>query len=110
MEAKADISLEDGSSIDGSALEKSNMSAADEINLNSDDEEFKGGMNGAPKLERSRSELEDIFEDIPEPRETKTETPLLSAAPAATPIFEPDVTSPRPQVSTQTLSRDTSTI
>ena len=73
------------------------MSAADEINLNSDEDEFKSGINGVSKLERSRSELEDIFEDIPEPRELKTETAIPSSA--AAPIFEPSVTSPRPQVS-----------
>jgi hypothetical protein len=66
----------------------------DEINLNSDEEEPKDSANDAgPKLEL-RSEPEDIFEDIPEPKEVRTE-----AVPQT--VFgsiEPSVTSPRPQV------------
>lgn len=93
MEAKADISLEDNRSNDLSGIEEksNNLSAADEIDLNSDNEFKDELLDTAPKTEL-RSEPEDIFEDIPEPKEVKIET-----APVR-PTFETSVTSPRTQV------------
>lgn len=93
VEAKADISLEDDRSNDLSAIEEksNNLSAADEIDLNSDNE-FKDELNDASTKPELRSEPEDIFEDIPEPKEIKTE------AVAARPTFEPPVTTTRTQV------------
>lgn len=91
VEATADISLEDDRSVNVSATEdKSNsISEVDEIDLNSDGDEFMDRRLGAnaAKLEINRSEPEDIFEDIPEPKEFKTEE---AAAPQ--PAFEPPVT------------------
>ena len=86
VEARADLSLDDGSSIDiSSGLEKSN-NAADEINLNSDDDEFKDEILNAAagtRLDLSRTEPEDIFEDIPETRDVKAEAPITPS------VFEP---------------------
>ncbi len=86
VEARADLSLDDGSSIDiSSGLEKSN-NAADEINLNSDDDEFKDEILNAAagtRLDLSRTEPEDIFEDIPETRDVKVEAPITPS------VFEP---------------------
>jgi len=70
------------------------LPTVDEINLNSDDEEPKDSANDSgPKLEL-RSEPEDIFEDIPEPKEVRTE----AVPPTVFSSIEPSVTSPRPQV------------
>ena len=93
MEAKADISLEDDRSNDLSAIEEksNNMSAAEEIDLNSDNEFKDELLDSAPKTEL-RSEPEDIFEDIPEPKE------FISDTVSVRPTFEPSVTSPRSQV------------
>ena len=66
-------------------------SIGDEIDLNSgDDEPEKEFLNTNTKLEL-RSEPEDIFEDIPEPKEPKSEV-------ASFPSFESTVMSPRFQV------------
>lgn len=75
VEAKADISLEDDRSNNLSAIEEksNNFSAADEIDLNSDNE-FKDELIDATAKLEIRSEPEDIFEDIPETKESKLET------------------------------------
>lgn len=100
MEAKADLSLEDGSSIDISAIEEksNNISGGDEIDLNSDGENET--VNGDSKPELTRSEPEDIFEDIPEPREQKSETVATSISAA-----EPTVAPERHQVRKHLLAR-----
>lgn len=91
MEAKADISLEEEKSATSSALEEKlpSLSVADEIDLNSEDE-FKGGLTGA-SLRETRNEPDDIFEDIPENKDTRTE-PY-----ANTLVKEPAMMSAKPQ-------------
>ncbi|EFX90126.1 sorting nexin-2-like [Daphnia pulex] len=92
VEAKADISLEDDRSNDLSVVEEqsNNLSAADEIDLNSDSE-FKDDVDDTNAKHELRSEPEDIFEDIPEPKEVK-----IDATPVR-PTLETSVTSPRTQ-------------
>ncbi len=93
VEAKADISIEDDRSNDLSVVEEqsTNLSAADEIDLNSDSE-FKDDVDDTNTKHELRSEPEDIFEDIPEPKEAK-----IDATPVQ-PTLETSVTSPRTQV------------
>jgi hypothetical protein len=67
------------------------LSAADEIDLNSDSE-FKDDVDDTNAKHELRSEPEDIFEDIPEPKEVK-----IDATPVR-PTLETSVTSPRTQV------------
>lgn len=93
VEAKADISLEDDKSIDLSPVEdkSNNLSMADEIDLNSDNE-FRDDHNDIKtKPVELRSEPEDIFEDIPEPKDNKIET-------MPQPPFQPTAVTPRKQV------------
>ena len=71
--------------------QSNNLSAADEIDLNSDSE-FKDDVADAKAKHELRSEPEDIFEDIPETKEIK-----IDATPVR-PILETSVTSPRTQV------------
>jgi len=94
VEAKADISLEDESEQSVEIPpndETNNTSAADEIDLNSDDGElFKDQIiDSTAKLEL-RTEPDDIFEDIPEIKESRNDSVN------APPVFEP---APRVQVS-----------
>lgn len=93
VEAKADISLEDDRSNGLSPIEEQshNLSAADEIDLNSDSE-YKDGVPDTKAKIELRSEPEDIFEDIPEPKEVHRETM------AGRSTLETLVTSPRTQV------------
>jgi hypothetical protein len=67
------------------------LSAADVIDLNSDSE-FKDDVDDTNAKHELRSEPEDIFEDIPEPKEVK-----IDATPVR-PTLETSVTSPRTQV------------
>uniref|UniRef100_A0A0P6ESB0 Sorting nexin-2 n=1 Tax=Daphnia magna TaxID=35525 RepID=A0A0P6ESB0_9CRUS len=92
VEAKADISLEDDRSNGLSPIEEQshNLSAADEIDLNSDSE-YKDGVPDTKAKIELRSEPEDIFEDIPEPKEVHRETM------AGRSTLETLVTSPRTQ-------------
>lgn len=93
VEAKADISLEDDRSNGLSPIDEQshNLSAADEIDLNSDSE-YKDGVPDTKAKIELRSEPEDIFEDIPDPKESHAETM------AVRPSLETLVTSPRTQV------------
>ena len=96
VEAKADISLEDESeqSVEITPIaetsKSNNTSAADEIDLNSDDGElFKEQLiDSTAKLEL-RTEPDDIFEDIPEIKESRNDSVNIP------PVFEP---APRVQV------------
>ena len=74
-------------------MTNNDISTVDEINLNSDEEEVPSRVNGSAAKLELRSEPDDIFEDIPEPKEIKTE---ISASLAQS--LEPALTSSRPLV------------
>lgn len=90
MEAKADISIEEEKSGSGREEKIPNLSAADEIDLNSDDEFKAVPLHGNAR--DVRNEPEDIFEDIPDKKEVRLEQQAQAVA------KEPSIMSSKPQV------------